>query len=922
MASRGGSGKNPIVWAPSSTNTELRGGDDDLHPLPFGSDSDSDDFLENLADDDSDISSVYSSFGASDDDEELDETVTETRHEEVRPTLVDAPNEDTTEPDGAPGGAVRSSDVRREEETLAHYPAEQRAQIEDLLARREARARVEARVEARVRKQERDRARQRRRRNSGPSQATLSRYLPRGGDDLASPGALLQNRPSMSHMRLSEPVMPETYEVPDLQDPQGLYDEWCALAVKVIPDNASVYSNFRHAFGDETDEGCAFRSKEIKDIGKLLLEFKEKGGCPGQHAILKGREREGKTGALFSIALVALLLRMRVVILCAPNKVAPVVDMVKKLRQSGFHRHFSVKHTLGKKATEENGIPSAESGQIFVAALCTVLDLKKVKSYIEGEKTGGHFTVTLVDECDEITQGKGQQSLYRERREDPHAYQEFIPPERRGEDEKGVPYVRPGSRASKQSSLIQQIAVASKYFKKHIHGNTQIIACSATLSGYIMNPIGNFKQDEVTQIFKVYPKPGYRGIESFNIPHGCALETEGNLSIKQFRDSGPVNTMLRHFYDRKNVCDGKMLLRRSMSTRGPESAPRRTSEAGSVTLRGMLYISCSPKVYVSGGYKDFTKTVCDMVTEWCSEECRHDPKSTLFVCFVGVPEVFFNRKWEKMTKGMSLEDMYNKTEEKARNGKFGDLGLDANDPLSNVCTHVVLIGYTMTSRAMTAAFYPASEPNVLCKVQYGILTTPKASPIDTVSQRVNRPSHDFGEHDVPDNYSVDVVMSSLTLSNCKRYREMEDEMVEKQRAHPKPHCEFQKEIAVFAKDLDKTKVSKRRILLAELSRTGEKQRMREGGELEVDQHPILVGLKAWLKEQPLLKEKSTRDNYYSKVRPGFLNGAEVEDVERNARDTIKQLENKTNITKPDRNTLQAMRYFVKYREETLRQSEA
>ena len=49
--------------------------------------------------------------------------------------------------------------------------------------------------------------------------------------------------------------------------------------------------------------------------------------------MLKGREREGKTGALFSIALAAIILRMRVVILCAPNKVAPVVDMVKRFER-------------------------------------------------------------------------------------------------------------------------------------------------------------------------------------------------------------------------------------------------------------------------------------------------------------------------------------------------------------------------------------------------------------------------------------------------------------------------------------------------------------------------------------------------------------------------------------------------------------
>ena len=116
---------------------------------------------------------------------------------------------------------------------------------------------------------------------------------------MALPGAPPQNRPSTSHRRLSEPVMPETYEIPVPQDPQGLYDAWIALAVSVIPENASVYSNFRHAFGDETDAGCAFRSKEMKAIGKLLLEFKENEGSPGQHAILKGRDAKVRRGRYF-----------------------------------------------------------------------------------------------------------------------------------------------------------------------------------------------------------------------------------------------------------------------------------------------------------------------------------------------------------------------------------------------------------------------------------------------------------------------------------------------------------------------------------------------------------------------------------------------------------------------------------------------
>ena len=60
----------------------------------------------------------------------------------------------------------------------------------------------------------------------------------------------------------------------------------------------SIYSNFLYAFGDDTDEGRRYRREEIMRIGQVLLQF-EQTKEPGQQAILKGREREGKTGALF-----------------------------------------------------------------------------------------------------------------------------------------------------------------------------------------------------------------------------------------------------------------------------------------------------------------------------------------------------------------------------------------------------------------------------------------------------------------------------------------------------------------------------------------------------------------------------------------------------------------------------------------------
>ena len=675
-----------------------------------------------------------------------------------------------------------------------------------------------------------------------------------------------------SQRRLS--AHPEPSEIPLPQNEQELYDQWIATANDIIPEDASIYSNFRLAFGDETDEGRRFQENEIKAIARILFDFKET-RQPGQHAMLKGREREGKTGALFSIALAAIILRMRVVILCAPNKVAPVVDMVKKIRAAGFGKYWNVRHTLGKKAIQDNDIPSSDVGQIFVAALGTLADLKKVKQFIQGEEKGGHRMVTLIDECDELTQGRGNRTLNVRHREDPATYQHYITSDARGEDEEDddIPEIDPDSRRAMRGSRRENIAAASYFFKTELFELTQVFACSATLSGYMLNPVGVLRNDFVTPIFMVYPKRGYRGIEKFVIPEGCDLETEGNLSLDQFKDSEPVQRMLKRFYNRENVYDGTRL------------EPRDRCRGGAVTLRGTLFISCSPKVNVYGGVADIAREVCNTVDSWADVQGLgiHDSKETMFVCFVGKPSVRFGNKWLKMPSGASLETIYNRTAQEARKGSFSGLQLGSNEPFSSVCKHVVLIGYNLTRRAMTAAFTPADEPGVLCKLQYGILTAPKTLTIDAVSQRFNRCSHDFGDYEVPENYCVDVAMSPVALDMCKEFRKLEDEMVDEQRRNPRIHAKFRQHIQVFAKNLEDTRVSKRNIRLAELSRTGRLRKEMMERDATADRDPLLIDFKRWLKEYEHrpgeLFSENTVTSYYRIVRRLFFDEDDIEVIE-------------------------------------------
>ena len=791
---------------------------------------------------------------------------------------------------------VRNARRKRglEDEADPHNVAEAREPTDRWMARR-------------VRPRTARRGRPRRHRGMVDGQQTLDGFIRPGIDrDMDHDVIIERVQPARPRRTLDVeqvcPNLPRTAE--------SLYETWENIAQKIIPDGVSIYSNFLYAFGDDTDEGHRYRREEIMRIGQVLLQF-EQTKEPGQQAILKGREREGKTGALFSIALLALILRMRVVILCAPNKVAPIVDMVQKLERAGFGSMFNTKHTLGPKATNDNGLPSAEVGQIFVAALGTVSDLRKVKSFIEGERRGGHLTVTLVDECDELTQGKGPKSLLVPHRENHENYQHYIDLDQRGEDDQEHAFVAANSLTARQKSVKEKLAAASCFFKEHIYPKTQLIACSATLSGYIMNPVGVFRNDLVTPIFEVFPKIGYAGINRFLIPEGCDLEHEGNMSLDAFKESSAANRLLERFYRRENACDGRFL------------QPRERSGARPMTLRGMLFISCHTAVNVAGGVDDFAKAIERTVQGWGTE---HDPQTTLFVCFVGKPRVRFAGKWLQMKTGASFETIYNETAKRARQGKFDNVRLGPNEPFSKICTHCVLIGYSMTRRAMTAAFSPQDEPDVLCKIQYGILTAPKSLVIDAVSQRINRPSHEFAEHVVPDDYCIDVAMSPVTLEICKEYRAMEDEMSKKQRESPVVHSEFIQSINVHARNLEDVKISKRGLRLGDLSATGRKQRAREKLSVNPDHIPFLQDFKKWLSEHLLLRDlrdlESSVNHYYGIVKEWFTSDEEVKTIHARVRrklDTLNAIENLTGV---QYNQMQANQCFCEFYDERRRQAAA
>ena len=282
--------------------------------------------------------------------------------------------------------------------------------------------------------------------------------------------------------------------------------------------------------------------------------------------------------------------------------------------------------------------------------------------------------------------------------------------------------------------------------------------------------------------------------------------------------------------------------------------------------------------------------------------------------------VFFAGQWKQAQKGATVEDIYNQTANRTRRGVFVGVSLEDDAPFSSVCSHCVVIGYNLTRRAMTAAFTPKDEPNVLCKLQYVIFTAPKKLTIDAVSQRITRASHDFALHVVPSEYSVDVAIRSELLDLLKEYRRLEDKMVETQREGRAIHSIFRQQIYLYDSDLSGVKVSKRGILLEELSATGRKKHWREQCEADVDQNEYLIGFKSYLDALRYVGEgedyaEGTIKKFYGHIRRWFVSHAEIDRVVECVKENIARLKNDENHSNANAEARRASERFLDYYDE-------
>jgi len=117
--------------------------------------------------------------------------------------------------------------------------------------------------------------------------------------------------------------------------------------------------------------------------------------------------------------------------------------------------------------------------------------------------------------------------------------------------------------------------------------------------------------------------------------------------------------------------------------------------------------------------------------------------------------------------------------------------------------------------------------------------------------------------------------------------------------------------------LEKTRVSKRNILLGELSRTGRLRAEQKEREEIADRDPALRRFKTWLKEyrwgqRKLPFSENTVDTYYRIVREFFFDQDDVDVVKQRAEEELERIRAIANRTSAEGDKYSATRRFVEF----------
>jgi hypothetical protein len=563
----------------------------------------------------------------------------------------------------------------------------------------------------------------------------------------------------------------------DEDAPHPQLEEWITkanLQMANLP-HKSYYTNWTLGLSQD----------DVKRVFQILNNFKD--SVPQNPTIMYAPERAGKSGAMLSVIKAAQIAGTPVIIFCAPAKVAPVTDMVEKLYKGGFHDETygcNIAHTLSKSAKR----PSQFNAFVLVCALCSPADQEKASEFITAHAMDRRKVVVIADECDEIVMGKGRSRATVDHRNNPDNYKDYLPRDD-GEDgntspddsddsddtddaERGVV----GPNAPPKS---YDVANARKIFQEKVVPHVHLFMVTATVSGILVDPLSVFRSDLETQVLLVRMNRNYYGIENFVIPAGCKDFHEGLMTTNPdtgiFQENHGNFNLLNKFIAHENPHDGHRLV-------------HAVEQNDVIEIKGAAYITITNRVNAAGGIADLSWDLHQHMRK-VHPEFQH---TTLIFSFVGTPTCRLgNNGLHAFNRGMTFEEMYN---EMAKEYKQGICRIDGVDRkrvcFTDAITHIVLLGFTLTRRAMTAAFRPADKPKTLVAPMYVIARSGRASKVDADSQRVMRAGGDLGEYILPDGFEVWISCDPELLENLKKLRRMEEESLREQGRNTKLHAEF------------------------------------------------------------------------------------------------------------------------------------
>lgn len=540
--------------------------------------------------------------------------------------------------------------------------------------------------------------------------------------------------------------------------------------------NLSEYRNFVTAFGNTDGVSFPRLQKIINSFSAFTNQNRLTADLPPQPICIGGMERQGKTPAIEYCTKIALGMNMAVLIGVAPTKVAPVKDMRGKLAQSGFR---GITTTLAPNQLDRD-YPNSSCAHIMIFAITTPTDIKKARGFVNDHMQQGRRTIVILDECDELTMGKGRSKM----QHDINVFSHFDgdPPSDSDDssnsndsDDSDLIYDHEDDGDSRdRKTWLKDVAESEKLIAELLQPKCLLVLVTATFSACYLKYVGFFRKDEEMVTIRIRDSPGYAGVMDMEVPYGCDLSRKSKLN--DFTPTSPVGCMLKHWLDGSNPSDGTTI-------------HHRIDPAKTLKVKGSLFISITSRVGASGGAFDIAKNAMHFVKE---NYAAMFPR-VLFICFVGYPRAYICGEEYELPecKGASLEDMVDCMRTR----------LDVDD-FDRIC----FIGWNLTRRAMTGTFVARG---CLYTPMYAVVHFPQGGKIDADSQRLLRAGHDFNLFIKPDNYKIGVCCIPKKLDELKHYRKFENEALADNEENPKTFKDFIDSVEVRKHALEHKRVGKR-----------------------------------------------------------------------------------------------------------------